>query len=201
MDMLVSDNLSTIVRNMETGPKLVQKYISNPVKRLNRKIDLRFILMLQSVQPLQAYLYRHFWIRTSNNEYNLDCRFREEYETHFTVMNYGKKLTQVMHPEFVEQFDKDYTVKWSIVHEKIRQLLIMTLLAAQLKHPEMHSDYSRAVYGVDIMIDEDNFEPKLLEFTFSPDCIRACKFYPTFYNEILEALFLGKLSENIDKLF
>jgi tubulin--tyrosine ligase-like protein 12 len=77
----------------------------------------------------------------------------------------------------------------------------MTLLAAQLKHPEMHSDYSRAVYGVDIMIDEDNFEPKLLEFTFSPDCIRACKFYPTFYNEILEALFLGKLSENIDKLF
>lgn len=116
MDMLVSNNLTTIVRNMETGPKLVQKYINNPVKRLNRKIDLRFILMLQSIQPLQAYLYRHFWVRTSNNEYNLDCRFREDYETHFTVMNYGKKLTQVTHPEFEEQFDKDYLVKWATVH-------------------------------------------------------------------------------------
>jgi len=85
----------------------------------------------------------------------------------------------------VEQFDKDYApVQWQTVHGKIRQLLKMTLLAAHIKHPEMHSDHSRAVYGVDIMIDEDDFEPKLLEFTFSPDCIRACKFYPSFYNEI-----------------
>lgn len=77
----------------------------------------------------------------------------------------------------------------------------MTLLAAQLKHPEMHCERARAVYGVDIMIDEDDFEPKLLEFTFSPDCIRACKFYSTFYNEIFEALFVGKYSENIEPLF
>jgi tubulin--tyrosine ligase-like protein 12 len=67
MDMLVSDNIDVLIRNMETGPKLVQKYISNPVKRLGRKIDLRFIVLLRSVKPLQAYLYRHFWIRTSNN--------------------------------------------------------------------------------------------------------------------------------------
>ena len=52
---------------METGPKLAQKYITNPVKRLNRKIDLRFIVTAKSLNPLNVYIYKHFWIRTSNN--------------------------------------------------------------------------------------------------------------------------------------
>ncbi len=116
IDMLVSDNLDILIRNMETGPKLVQKYITYPVKRLHRKIDLRFILMVRSIQPLQAYLYKHFWIRTANDEYNLDVRFREEYETHFTVMNYGHKMTQVMYPEFIEQFNKDYPIGWDTIY-------------------------------------------------------------------------------------
>jgi tubulin--tyrosine ligase-like protein 12 len=67
MDMLVSDNLDILIRNMETGPKLVQKYITQPVKRLNRKIDLRYIVLVRSINPLKIYLYKHFWIRTSNN--------------------------------------------------------------------------------------------------------------------------------------
>lgn len=67
MDMLVSNNLDILVRNIETGPKLVQKYITNPVKRLNRKIDLRFIVAIKSIFPLDTYIYKHFWIRTSNN--------------------------------------------------------------------------------------------------------------------------------------
>ena len=67
MDMLVSNNLDILVRNIETGPKIVQKYITNPVKRLNRKIDLRFIVAIKSIFPLDTYIYKHFWIRTSNN--------------------------------------------------------------------------------------------------------------------------------------
>ena len=67
MDMLISNNLSILVRNMETGPKIVQKYITYPVKRLNRKIDLRFIVAARSIIPLEVFIYKHFWIRTSNN--------------------------------------------------------------------------------------------------------------------------------------
>ena len=77
-------------------------------------------------------------------------------------MNYGKKLTQVMYPEFIEQFNKDYPVDWSVIHDRIRKLLRLTLLSAQISYPQMHSETSRAMYGVDIMIDEDDFEPKLL---------------------------------------
>jgi tubulin--tyrosine ligase-like protein 12 len=48
----------------------------------------------------------------------------------------------------------------------------------------------RSVYGVDVMVNED-FEPKILEVTFSPDCKRACKFNPDFFNEVFDCLFLN----------
>lgn len=59
---------------------------------------------------------------------------------------------------------------------------------------------SRAVYGMDVMISLPNFQPKLLEMTFSPDCNRACKFYPTFYNDIFECLYFGKENDNIERI-
>ncbi len=50
-------------------------------------------------------MYNIFWIRTSNNEYTLDKRTIDSYETHFTVMNYGRKLTQIHYNEFMKEFD------------------------------------------------------------------------------------------------
>lgn len=64
----------------------------------------------------------------------------------------------------------------------------------------MHDDKSRAVYGIDIMIDAETMEPKLLEITFSPDCKRACDYYPTFYDEIFQTLFLETMSENMERI-
>jgi len=55
------------------------------------------------------------------------------------------------------------------------------------------------MYGVDFMIDMD-FKVKMLEISFSPDCIRANKFYPSFWTDCLECLYLGKVSPNIEKL-
>jgi len=47
------------------------------------------------------------------------------------------------------------------------------------------------MYGVDVMVTED-FEAKILEVTFSPDCIRACKFNPDFFNEVFGCLFFNE---------
>lgn len=117
-------------------------------------------------------------------------------------MNYGKKLTQVNYPDFIEEFNKDYSpVEWSSVYDKIKELLRQTFTAVQARYPNMHDNSSREYYGVDIMVDENTMEPKLLEFTFSPDCNRACKFFPSFYNDLFEVLFLERENANVEPLF
>ena len=47
--MVVTDNLDAIVRLLDTGPKLAQKYIENPLTINGKKIDLRFIIAVRSV--------------------------------------------------------------------------------------------------------------------------------------------------------
>lgn len=64
----------------------------------------------------------------------------------------------------------------------------------------MHNEKSRAMYGIDVMIDEETMEPKLLEITFSPDCKRACTYYPSFFNEVAETLFLDIIGENMERV-
>jgi len=79
MDMMITDNLPLIIRGMETGPKIAQKYISKPVLRRGRKVDLRYILLVKSVAPLTLYLYKNFWIRSANNPYSVDRRHLSTY--------------------------------------------------------------------------------------------------------------------------
>lgn len=106
MDMIITDNLPLIIKSMETGPKIAQKYIKNPVLRQGRKVDLRYILVVKSIKPLTMFLYKHFWIRSSNNAYTVDRRFLSTYETQFTVMNYGKvsDFKQIKYLDFIEDF-------------------------------------------------------------------------------------------------
>jgi len=104
IDMIITDNLSLVIRAMETGPKIAQKYISHPVLRRNRKVDLRYILLVKSISPLTLFLYKNFWIRSANNEYTLDRRHLSTYETQFTVMNYGNvsNFQQIKYQDFIE---------------------------------------------------------------------------------------------------
>lgn len=106
LDMIITDNLSLIIKCMETGPKIAQKYIERPVLRKGNKVDLRYILLVKSMNPLTMYLYKHFWIRSSNNRYNVDRRYLSTYETQFTVMNYGtvSDFKQIPYKDFIEDF-------------------------------------------------------------------------------------------------
>ena len=50
------------------------------------------------------------------------------------------------------------------------------------------------------MIDKKTFEPKILEMTFSPDCDRACKYDPPFYEDIFKCFYLNQDNEHVEKL-
>ncbi|KAH9652702.1 tubulin--tyrosine ligase-like protein 12 [Citrus sinensis] len=175
IDTSVTDDLSAIIRLMETGPKICQKYIEFPALFQGRKFDLRYIVLVRSMDPLEIFLSDVFWVRLANNPYSLDKHSFFEYETHFTVMNYGRRFNHMNTPDFVRGFEAEHQVKWLEIHQRVKNTIRSVFKAAAVAHPEMHSSKSRAMYGVDIMLDS-SFQPKLLEVTYCPDCTRACKY-------------------------
>ncbi|XP_032361195.1 tubulin--tyrosine ligase-like protein 12 isoform X3 [Etheostoma spectabile] len=125
LDTHITNNLDYIIRQRESTPKVVCKYIEDPVL-FNReevgmvKFDIRYMLMLRSVQPLRLYAYNVFWLRFANRPFSLD--HFDDYQKHFTVMNYadGVELKQVHYDEFIPMFEKQYPqYPWKEVEAEI----------------------------------------------------------------------------------
>jgi len=199
MDIIVTNNLDEIIRSVETGPKICQKYMEKPLLLNGKKFDLRFIVLLKKLVPLECYIYSEmFWIRSANKDYTMDNSTFTDYETHFTVMNYSDYEKKTIYDKEFLEYLKQNGINWDDIYRKIKTNLKEMFLIAGKDCPQMSDPYSRAVYGVDIMIDEA-LNPRILEVNFSPDCTRACNFVPQFYDQIFSTLFLEK-DEGVEKL-
>lgn len=188
IDSHLTNNLDFVIRSMETGPKIVQKYIERPFLLHEKKFDLRYIVLLRSVSPLIIGVYKHFWIRSANLTFNLSHSFEFSYETHFTVMNYsGHAMKHIKDVEFISYFQEKTGKPWEStqedIYDAIKELFVMGINSAN-----MEREKSRAIYGVDLMLDE-NLQPYILEVNFCPDCERAIKYYPEFTNQVFNSLF------------
>ncbi|PKA62164.1 hypothetical protein AXF42_Ash015048 [Apostasia shenzhenica] len=204
IDTTVTDDISAIIRLMETGPKICQKYIERPALFKGRKFDLRYLVLVRSMKPVEIFLADVFWVRLANNQYTLEKCSLFEYETHFTVMNYIGRLNHIHTADFVLEFEEEHQVKWLDIHPRVQSMIRSVFDSAAAVHPEMHSPFSRAIYGIDVMLDH-LFMPKILEVTYCPDCTRACKYDteavvgdrgvikgPDFFNVVFGCLFLGE---------
>ena len=194
MDMLITNNLKEIIRAVETGPKICQKYFCNPMLMNNKKFDLRFIIAVKSLLPLELYFYdKMFWIRSANKDYNKESLSFDDYEVHFTVMNYSKFGMQTIYDKDFIKYLKDRNVEWDPIYQKLRQKVKNVFLLACKDCPQMINYTSRAIYGLDAMLDNE-LEPHIIEINYQPDCTRACKFVPEYYNDIFSTLFFEQES-------
>lgn len=216
LDTYISKSISQIVRLQPTGPKIAQKYLENPVlfERTDTgakvKFDVRYVFLVKSTEPLEAYIYTNFFLRFANKPFSLD-QF-DEYEKHFTVMNYGEHL-QLLHlrcADFLKLWnEQNPKYQWANIETDICRMLQQVLVGATHKKPPCgigSSAQSRALYAADIMLEWENdggdgvdrlIQPKLLEINFLPDCKRACEYYPEFYNDIFKLLFLDMPNEKM----
>lgn len=62
IDTTVTSNISAIIRLMETGPKICQKYIEHPALFQGRKFDIRYLVLVRSMNPLEIFLADTFWV-------------------------------------------------------------------------------------------------------------------------------------------
>lgn len=203
LDTHITNNLAQIIRLSQTGPKIAQKYIENPVL-FNRpdaggkvKFDVRYVILLTSVKPLKVHIYNNFFLRFSNIPFSMDGF--DVYEKHFTVMNYGEKLVlkHIKCADFLELWREQYEgYSWNSIEDKICEMLKEVFQNATSKPPPCgiaENLQSRGLYAADIMLswDEMDIQPKLLEINFVPDMKRACEYYNDCYNDIFKLLFLG----------
>ncbi|EFA07333.2 Tubulin--tyrosine ligase-like protein 12 [Tribolium castaneum] len=185
LDIHITDNLNYIMRLPATGPKIAQKYISNPVLFERPecgpvKFDIRYVILLKSVKPLKAYVYREFFVRFANKSFEL--KDFHDFEKHFTVMNYDEnvQLKHMLCSEFRIFWEQQYpNFDWDSVQKLILGVLRNVLEGAVKDEPPCgvaHSPQSRALYAADLMLEwgeSRDIQPKLLEINWTPDCQRA----------------------------
>ena len=87
------------------------------------KFDIRYIILLSSVEPLKVYAYNRFWLRFANIPFSLDKL--DVYEKHFTVMNYkDTNLKQMFCHDFIKLFESQYPdFSWKDVEADIFKML------------------------------------------------------------------------------
>lgn len=216
LDMQVASSLSHILRLPASGPKIAQKYLNSPVL-FDRpsigmvKFDIRYIILLKSVEPLEVYAYNRFWLRFANLPFSLELL--DVYEKHFTVMNYseGTELKQMFCNDFIRDFEEQYPDHpWREIEESIFSMLKNVFLGATALPPPSGigaCPQAGAMYATDLMLDwegdgeKKRIQPKVLEFNWMPDCERACDYYPEFFNNVFSTLFLGESSgQNVTML-
>ncbi|CAF1350503.1 unnamed protein product [Adineta steineri] len=206
IDTHVTQNLNAIIRLADSGPKIVCKYIDKPLLFHREdsglvKFDIRYVVILRSLEPLKLYVYEKFWLRFANKPYSLNNNY-DDYQVHFTVMNYryADNLKKITCEDFIPLFDKQQQhLKWIDVQENIYSMIRQVFERSILKKPPCGMSpchRSRAIYAVDLMLDESG-QPYLLEMNFMPDIERACLYYPTFIDDIFRTLFLDESNDNV----
>ncbi|URE47901.1 tubulin--tyrosine ligase-like protein [Musa troglodytarum] len=213
----VMDELGSALRHSDDANFRVAPFLFMPDGKLASAVSLKCILssatnpkdadIIWTSMQVDPEVKKAFELTDLHytNQFPFEaCLVMKHHLAETILKNYRGRLNHMNTPEFVREFEEEHQVNWQTIHQGIQDMIRSVFDSAAAVHPEMHNPQSRAMYGVDVMLDH-LFKPKLLEVTYCPDCGRACK-YDTeaivgnggifrgrdFFNTVFECLFLGK---------
>lgn len=127
VDYPITSSLSCALRHLDSAPRLACRYVQSPALFEGRKFDLRYYVIVQSLEPLVLHRHPMFMVRRANTEYSLDDL--ENYQKQFTVMSLlddpairqvrggGARADPTMH-ELIQYFDATYGGKVVVRSQK-----------------------------------------------------------------------------------
>ena len=198
---VITNNLDCIVRHIETSPRLIQKYVTNPFLLDNKKIDLRYWVVVRSFSPLELYLHKYTYARIATNDYDDFETSLNDWSKQFGLKD-RESLVYNKSPlkeTLVEAFDAYEEDGYNKFEEKVKQIVKDVFRAAVLYKPEIHNKNSRAIYGIDI-IPSATLKPYILEVTFMPELTDVCKIKEKYLSQISRCMFFGE-DEEMHKLY
>jgi len=164
---------------------IVQKYIHNPFLINGHKFDMRFYVLITSVDPLMIYLYKDGLARFATEPYNTDCMGIKNNCIHLTNSKVNKDNTESYgdHNEdpfsgflwtlsMLQEYLQNQGVDWDDVSQDVEEVVIKTIILGYDKMKQdcqgLNSSYNcYKLLGFDIMLDE-NLKPWVLEVNTDP---------------------------------
>jgi tubulin--tyrosine ligase-like protein 12 len=104
--MVITNNLDQIIRTIETGPKVIQKYIERPLLCKGRKFDMRYIIVMKSAVPLEVYMHKTFYARCSVKDFTMCCTKFADKEYHHAMYEQYNAEYNIFGEEYEKYFNE-----------------------------------------------------------------------------------------------
>ena len=180
---------------------MVQKYIKNPLLINGYKFDMRIYVVVTSVNPLEAFLYRDGFGRFSTIPFSLDPTDKNNKYIHLTnvsIQKYNQTAnneyqqseegaadamyggTKISIPTLKKRVQAEINVNWDEqVWPQIKEVVVKSLVACQ--NDMQYNPCAFELFGFDILLDtelkcwliEGNSSPSLARDTILDDMVKS----------------------------
>mmetsp|Transcript_5685 Transcript_5685/g.6725 ORF Transcript_5685/g.6725 Transcript_5685/m.6725 type:complete len:609 (+) Transcript_5685:120-1946(+) len=159
---------------------VVQTYLPNPLLINKRKWDMRTYVLVTSIHPLRAYMYRDGLVRFASSKYDANAKDGGKKTAFLTNTSVNKKsgidVEDLTWPfpklyETMSQLGMDPEVLWESIERAIVQVLLSSENSFARQFKKLQNDYTCVncyqLLGVDIIVD-DTLTPRVIEVNGEP---------------------------------